>query len=128
MLPNWLSDTRSELRYRFRSVFRRHTMERELDAEVTFHLEQEARKLHASGLPADEARRQARLTFGGVERIKDDTRDVRGVSWLEVVAQDLRYAVRGLKARPGFTASVIVTLGLGTVSYTHLTLPTSGLV
>jgi predicted permease len=113
MLPNWLSDTLSELRYRFRSVFRRHTMERELDAEVTFHLEQEARKLQASGLPADEARRQARLTFGGVERIKDDTRDVRGVSWLEIVAQDLRYAVRGLKARPGFTASVILTLGLG---------------
>ena len=60
-------------------------MERELDDELRFHLEHEARKLEASGLGPDEAMRQARLAFGGVERIKDDTRDVSGVSWLEIV-------------------------------------------
>ena len=113
MLRDWLSDTRSDARYRLRALFRRQAMEQELDDELRFHLEQEAAKLAARGLSADEAMRQARLTFGGVDRIKDDTRDVSGVSWLEVVGQDLRYAFRGLRARPVFTASVVLTLGLG---------------
>ena len=113
MPRHWLNDTLSDLRYRFRAVFRRGAVERELDEELRFHLEQEARKLEAGGLAPDEAMRRARLTFGGVERIKDDTRDVSGVSWLETFGQDLRYAVRGLRARPAFTASVVLTLGLG---------------
>jgi predicted permease len=113
VLPNWLSDTLSDLRYRFRAVFRRSALQREIDEELRFHLDHEARKLEASGLPPNEAQRQARLAFGGVARIKDDTRDVSGVSWLEIIGQDLRYAVRGLRARPVFTASVILTLGLG---------------
>jgi predicted permease len=112
-MPNWLSDLLSEMRYRFRAVFRKRAVEHDLDDELRFHIEQEAGKLEASGLAPDEARRQARIAFGGVERIKDDTRDVSGVSWLEVLGQDLRYAARGLRARPAFTASVIVTLGLG---------------
>jgi len=113
MLRDWLSDTWSDIRYRFRALFRRRAMDRELDDELRFHLEQEAAKLAALGMSADEAMRQARLTFGGVDRIKDDTRDVSGVSWIEVLGQDLRYALRGLRARPLFTASVVLTLGLG---------------
>jgi predicted permease len=112
-MPNWLSDLQSELRYRLRVVFRKRAVETELDEELGFHIEQEARKLEASGLTPLEAHRQARIAFGGVERIKDDTRDVSGVSWLEVLLQDLRYAARGLRAHPAFTASVILTLGLG---------------
>src|SRR5262245_8064217 len=110
---NWLNDTRSDLRYRFRAVFQRRALEQELDDELQFHVEREARKLEDTGLTPDEAKRQARLAFGGVGRIKDDTRDMSGVSWLENVAQDVRYALRGLRARPAFTASVILTLGLG---------------
>ena len=113
MLRDWLSDTVSDIRYRFRAVFRRRAVERDLDDELRFHLEQEARKLEGTGLAPEEALRRARLAFGGVERIKDDTRDVSGVSWLETFGQDLRYAVRGLRARPAFTASVVLTLGLG---------------
>ena len=112
-MPNWVSDIPSEIRYRFRAVFRKRAVERELDDELRFHIEQEAQKLEASGLTRDAAYRQARIAFGGVERIKDDTRDVSGVSWLEVLLQDLRYAARGLRARPAFTASVILTLGMG---------------
>ena len=112
-MPIWLSDLLSEMRYRFRAVFRKRAVEHDLDEELRFHIEQEAKNLEASGLTPDEARRQARIAFGGVERIKDDTRDVSGVSWLEIVLQDLRYAARGLRARPAFTASVILTLGLG---------------
>jgi predicted permease len=113
MLPDWLNDAISDLRYRLRAVFQRRTVARELDEELRFHLEREAQKLEATGLPPDEAMRRARLAFGGVERIKDDTRDVSGVSWLETFGQDLRYAIRGLRARPAFTASVVLTLGLG---------------
>jgi len=113
MLPDWLNDTLSDVRYRFRAVFRRRRVERELEEELRFHLEQEARKLEASGLAPDEAMRRARLSFGGVERIKDDTRDVSGVSWLETFSNDVRYAIRGLRARPAFTTAVVLTLGLG---------------
>src|SRR5690349_23961809 len=113
MLPNWLSDALSDLRYRLRATFRRDAMDRELEEELRFHIDREATKLEASGLTPAEAARQARIAFGGVDRIKDDTRDVNGVSWLDIVRHDLRYALRGLRARPAFTASVIVTLGLG---------------
>ena len=107
------SDMWSEVRYRLRALVRRQAMERELDDELRFHLEHEAKKLEAAGLSPDEAMRQARLAFGGVERIKDDTRDQSGISWLEMFAQDLRYAVRGVGARPAFAAAVAITLGLG---------------
>ena len=113
MLRDRLSDTVSDLRYRFRAVFRRETVERELQEEIAFHIDREARKLEAAGLAPHDALRQARLAFGGVERIKDDTRDTRGVSWLETFSSDVRYAIRGLRARPAFTAAVVLTLGLG---------------
>src|SRR5688572_17832169 len=112
-MRNWLSDILSDLRYRFRAVFRRKAMERELDDELQFHIEREAWKLEAAGLQPAEAIRRARLAFGGVERIKDDTRDVSGISWLETFGSDLRYAARGLRQRPAFTAAVVLTLGLG---------------
>ena len=103
----------SDLLYRLRALLRRGAMERELDDELRFHLERETEKLVRLGMSHADATRQARLAFGGVERIKDDTRDARGIALLETIAQDLRYAVRGLRAKPGFTAAVIITLGLG---------------
>ncbi|MBK9066747.1 MAG: ABC transporter permease [Gemmatimonadetes bacterium] len=103
----------SEARYRARAVFRREALERELDEELRFHLEQEAARHRAAGLPAAEAMRQARLAFGGLEVVKEQTRDGRGVRWLERAGQDLRYAVRALRRTPGFTVAVIATLGLG---------------
>jgi predicted permease len=108
-----MSDLLSDLRYRFRTLFNRSTIERELNDELQFHIEREAAKLEASGIAPPEAMRRSRLSFGGIERIKDDTRDVSGVSWLETFMQDLRYAMRGLRARPIFTIAVVLTLGLG---------------
>ena len=107
MLRDRLSDTLSDIRHRGRALLRRDTVERELDEEIRFHIEKEVEKLRASGLPADEALRQARLAFGGVERIKDDTRDVNGISWLEQFAADLRYATRAMRARPTFAVAVV---------------------
>ncbi|MGH7637683.1 MAG: permease prefix domain 1-containing protein, partial [Gemmatimonadaceae bacterium] len=73
----------SDLTFRLRALFNRRAMERELDDELRFHLDLEIEKLVASGLSRPDAVRRANLAFGGVERIKDDSRDVRGVSILD---------------------------------------------
>ena len=103
----------SDLLYRLRALFRRDVMDRELEEELQYHLERETAKHVSAGLRPDEARRRARASFGGVERIRDDTRDSRGLVTLETLAQDIRYAARGLAARPIFAGGVVLTLALG---------------
>jgi predicted permease len=103
----------SDLLHRLRAIVWRSDVERELDDELRFHLERETEKLMRHGLNRADATRQARLAFGGLERIKDDARDVRGIALLDIMSQNMRYALRGLRAKPGFTIAVVVTLGLG---------------
>src|SRR2546423_8665983 len=103
----------SDLRLRLRALFRRDVMERELADELRFHLEHAIDKNMRAGMSRADAERRARIEFGGVERIKDDARDARGVAFLDTVSQDVRYAWRALRSKPGFTAAVVVTLGLG---------------
>ena len=103
----------SDLRYRLRALFRRAAMERDLDDELRFHIEREIEKHVRSGLSWREADRRARREFGGCDRIKEEAREARGIAWAMAVLQDLRYAWRGLKARPAFAAGVVLTLGLG---------------
>jgi predicted permease len=84
-----------------------------LHEDIRDHLEREIEENIARGMPPVEARRQALLKFGNVARVSEDTRAVWAWTWLEQVVQDVRYASRSLWAAPGFTAAIIVTLGLG---------------
>jgi predicted permease len=99
--------------HRLRAVFRRGTMERELDAELRFHLEMEAAQNERRGMRPDEAAIAARRAFGGVERTKDDCRDARGVRYVEELVQDVRYAVRSLRRSPALAATAVLTIALG---------------
>ena len=103
----------SEARYRLRRLVHREQVDRDIDDEMAFHLEREAEKLRRAGVPSDQALRDARIAFGGMSVIKDDTRDAHGTALLEQLVQDTAYALRGLRARPLFTIVVVITLGLG---------------
>jgi putative ABC transport system permease protein len=67
-------------------------MESEMDAELRFHLEARAEDLVRSGVPAAEAMRRARIERGGMDSVKKECREARGVGFAESVIQDLRFA------------------------------------
>ncbi|HUE76310.1 MAG TPA: ABC transporter permease [Longimicrobiales bacterium] len=106
---SWLTD----MRERVRSLLFRRREERELREELAFHLEMEQAANERRGMSAAEARRQARLTLGGVERTKEEVRDARGVRPLEDLVRDIRFAFRSFGRSPGFTVTAVLVLGLG---------------
>src|SRR5437016_4087378 len=108
-----LSQVLSDIQYRLRALFSRASVEQELDDELCFHIEHEAEKYERQGMSHEVALRRARLEFGGVEQMKEASRDMRGIARLESIVSDLRYAMRSLKSRPAFTLTVIATLALG---------------
>jgi predicted permease len=94
------------------SVFRRNAdadFAVELDSHIRLMAEEDMRR----GIPRDEAYRRAKLQFGSVESAKENYRDQRGLPALDSMAQDLRYAFRGIGRNPGFAAVAILSLGIG---------------
>jgi putative ABC transport system permease protein len=102
----------SEFLRRLRFLFRRRPST-ELDEELQFHLEQATQANIAAGMTPEEARRQARIDFGGMESAREQTYAQRPSWWMETVLQDIRYALRGFRRNPIFAITVIATLALG---------------
>jgi hypothetical protein len=91
----------------------RRRMERDMDAELRFHVEAYTEDLINRGIAPDVAHRRARAEFGSIEHYKDDCRDARGLSLVSSFVQDVRYGLRTWRRNPAFTATAILTLALG---------------
>jgi predicted permease len=96
-----------------RWFFRRDQMERDLDEELAYHLDKAVAQNSARGMDARDARREALLRFGGIERIKDESRDVRLGRLLEGLYRDARHGLRMLIKFRGFSLVIVLTLALG---------------
>lgn len=103
----------TNLAFRLRATLVTGKMERELDDEMAFHIEMEARKLMERGMAEEEAWRQARRNFGPMLRNKESARQAWGIGLVQDLRADARHTFRGFRRSPVFAAVAILTLGLG---------------
>jgi len=101
-----------DLKFRVRALFHHSEVESELDEELRFHFDREVQKYIARGMSEQEARRTARMAFGAHEQAKEDCREARGTSFIELTLDDAKYAIRQLIGNPTFSIVMILTLAL----------------
>jgi predicted permease len=94
-------------------MLRRTHRDEDLDKELRSHVEQQIADYVAAGIPMEEARRRARVEFGGLLQVREAVRDVRRWAFLEILTRDVRHAIRSLIASPAFTLAAVLSLGLG---------------
>lgn len=102
----------NRLRSALRTLLHSARFRRELEEEIAFHIDRYTDDLVRSGVDPAEARRQARLRFGSIEDVQSRSREARGLALIDEAERNLRFAWRGLRRSPLFTASFVLTLGL----------------
>jgi putative ABC transport system permease protein len=98
---------------RLRSLTRRGAVDRELERELGFHLEEHIAELMADGMTREEAKVEAMRAFGSHASVAQQCRDSRRVNFLENVQQDARYAIRTLAKQPMLVATAALSIALG---------------
>jgi predicted permease len=101
------------IRFAFQALVQKERLDREMDAEMRFHLEMLTRDNLENGMTAEEARGAAWRSFGRMEQLKEICREGRGVRWLEALSQDIRFGTRMFVKTPAVTGVAVLSLALG---------------
>jgi predicted permease len=107
-----------DLKLRARALITPRSVDRDLQDELAFHIDREARKLMEEGMQGDQARAAAKACFGSTTVVADECRDQRGTAFVENAIRDLRFALRSIRRAPlaSFTIVATVAIGLGLVA------------